>query len=102
MRMKIAVTVGIVLAVAAGAYAQSGWMQNSPTRPMMAPADVVCYSVEPWFELASITARPDVLATFVRRDADNRLTQLCFMRVPGTTPDWVEMAAPRLSTKPAF
>jgi hypothetical protein len=92
----------LVLVFAAGAYAQSSWMQNSPTRPTFAPADVTCYSVEPWFEVASITPRPDVLATFMRRDGDNKLTQLCFLRVPGASQEWTESAAPSLNTKPTF
>jgi hypothetical protein len=78
MRAKIAVAVGMVLAVAAGAYAQSGWMQNSPIRTMMAPADVTCYSIEPWFSLASVTTR---------------MTQLCFLRVQTEVGEWTEIPA---------
>jgi hypothetical protein len=89
MRTKIAVTAGLVLAVAGVAFAQSGWMQNSPTRPMFAPADVTCYSIEPWFSLASVnTNRPDVLATFTRTDGQGRMTQLCFLRVQTEIGEW--------------
>jgi hypothetical protein len=88
MRTKIAAAVGIVLVFAAGVFAQSGWMQNSPIRTMMAPADVTCYSIEPWFSLASVTTRPDVLATFTRTDGQGRMTQLCFLRVQTEVGEW--------------
>jgi hypothetical protein len=88
MRTKIAVILAVILALAAGAYAQSGWMQNSPIRTMAAPADVTCYSIEPWFSLASVTTRPDVLATFTRTDGQGRMTQLCFLRVQTEIGEW--------------
>jgi hypothetical protein len=88
MRTKIAVAVVLVLVFAAGVFAQSGWMQNSPIRTMMAPADVTCYSIEPWFSLASVTTRPDVLATFTRTDGQGRMTQLCFLRVQSEIGEW--------------
>lgn len=84
----------IVVAATAGAFAQSLWAQNSFARPVFAPADVICYSVEPWFELASTTSRPDVLATFVKRDSGGFLTQVCFLRTPAGTPlptGWIEI-----------
>jgi hypothetical protein len=93
MRAKIAVAVGLVLAMAVGVFAQSGWMQNSPIRTMMAPADVTCYSIEPWFSLASVTSRPDVLATFTRTDGQGRMTQLCFLRVQTEVGEWTEIPA---------
>jgi hypothetical protein len=94
MKTKIVMAVGLVLAVAAGAYAQSGWMQNSPVRTMMAPADVTCYSIEPWFSLASVnTNRPDILATFTRTDGQGRITQLCFLRVQSEVGEWAELPA---------
>jgi hypothetical protein len=89
MRTKLAVAVALVLVFAAGVFAQSGWMQNSPIRTMMAPADVTCYSIEPWFSLASVnTNRTDILATFTKTDGQGRMTQLCFLRVQTEVGEW--------------
>jgi hypothetical protein len=87
--MRRAIVFAVVVAallVAAGVYAQSVWL--SSVRPVFASADLTCYPVERGFDLASVASRKDVLATFTRRDAQARLEQVCFLRVPTAAPYW--------------
>lgn len=97
------IVTAILLATAVAGYAFGGFYtpgSEGTVVPATATAYLTCYAVDSALELAAGASRPDVLATFKRRSptGDNLV---CFLRVPGPTPQWTATPTPATPEQPA-
>lgn len=97
-RSLVAIVLALGVGAGATAYAFGSFYYDGAlgtVYPAPATAALTCYAVDSGFSLVAATPRGDVLATFVRRDAQGREIAVCFLRPPVANPDWI---APTVAT----
>ena len=101
MKKNTLLIIGLVLVCGIGAAAYGGFYSpaaEGTVYPAPANAGLTCYPLDSGFQLAQVSARADVLATFIQKDAQGKQTGICFLRTPAANPEWTQIALPPAPT----
>ena len=101
MKKNTLLIIGLVLVCGIGAAAYGGFYSpaaEGTVYPAPANAALTCYPLDSGFQLAQVSARADVLATFIQKDAQGKQTGICFLRTPAANPEWTQIALPPAPT----